>query len=202
MGDGVGRIYLELNSECFGPVLEWLRARVIDPLVPFPKPPSGKEDFFKRVTDYLQFDLGVASNTRVGMPSPCMDKVHVVSVSSQGGALGWNPAAVFTDNMDQGWTSATSDRQPFMVFDLGEECMLRTVHVNFYSSIFVGIPAEVAIQDSASIEGPWRNAHQITGNVSFEVIMPGLDVCTRFLRLHTTKSDASPFVGVRRLRFM
>jgi len=47
-------VYLELNKHCFEILLEWLRARAINPKAPAPVPPKGKGDIFQYTVDFLQ----------------------------------------------------------------------------------------------------------------------------------------------------
>jgi hypothetical protein len=54
--DSAGRMYIELNRECFQVVLEWLRSRIIDPRAPVPVPPRGMETMYKSTVDFLQLE--------------------------------------------------------------------------------------------------------------------------------------------------
>jgi len=54
--DAAGRVYLELNKECFETVLEWLRSRAIDPPAEIPSPPPGKEGMLRRVIEFLDLE--------------------------------------------------------------------------------------------------------------------------------------------------
>ena len=70
--DAAGRIYLELDGDCFAIILDWLRARVINPKVLFPDPPEDKKQIFLDIVEFLQFQdlefLGVPiDSTSVGV---------------------------------------------------------------------------------------------------------------------------------------
>lgn len=97
--DAEGRVYLELNSECFAVILEWLRARSIDPMAQVPAPPPGKEDIFQTMINYLQLEEFMDSGDK--------DLFHakVVQVPSQSGRLSDNPSPIFNNSMEEGWTS-------------------------------------------------------------------------------------------------
>jgi len=150
--DAAGRIYLELNGECFQVVLEWLRARVIDPKAPVPSAPEGKESIFDAMCEFLQLEE-ICVNPRSRLDK---NDAAVVQVSSQGSALGSRPSEIFNNDPETGWTSENNQRDSWIICDLRRKCRISKADLTFESNYFESrVPTTAILCSASSADGPW-----------------------------------------------